>query len=159
MSSGVNFPCLSSRSFCFILQIVVSHTHFHVESNFDAKPLLSLTSLFFFNFADILRTMRTSEDTSVYDKVVNAIFDEEMLSMRDHHQRVGKLPLVGNDTSSLQCTYLDTELCDYVVDVTREVFRQHCAKRLEILPMRLLDDSLQHNRFSFSVKLVLSFIE
>ncbi|KAK9288122.1 hypothetical protein L1049_016570 [Liquidambar formosana] len=95
---------------------------------------------------NFLRTMQTSEDTSIYDKVVNAIFDEEMLNIKDHHQRVGRLQLVGNDTSSIQGTDLDTEFRDHVVEVTRELFRQHCAKRLEILPMRLLDDCPQFNR-------------
>lgn len=94
----------------------------------------------------ILRTMQTSEDRSIYDKVVSSIFDEEMLGMKDHHQRGGRLQPVGNDTSSIQCTDLDTELRDHVVEVTRGVFRKHCAKRLEIVPMRLLDDCPQFNR-------------
>ncbi|KAM4106014.1 hypothetical protein ACB094_04G035100 [Castanea mollissima] len=94
---------------------------------------------------NILRTMQTSEDRSVYDKVVNAIFDEEMLNMKDHHHHAGEMRLAGDDTS-IQYTDLDTEVRDCVVEVTREVFRQHCAKHLEIIPMRLLDDSPQFNR-------------
>lgn len=114
---------------------------------FCCKIITQLDQPFLSNCADFLRTMQTSEDTSIYDKVVNAIFDEEMLNMKDHHQRVGRLQLVGNDTSSIQGTDLDTEFRDHVVEVTRELFRQHCAKRLEILPMRLLDDCPQFNRF------------
>ncbi|GAV69857.1 Pkinase domain-containing protein/RWD domain-containing protein/HGTP_anticodon2 domain-containing protein/tRNA-synt_His domain-containing protein [Cephalotus follicularis] len=94
---------------------------------------------------NILRTMQSSEDTSVYDKVVNAIFDEEMLG-KNHHQPVGRLRMAAHDTLSIQYTDLGTELRDYVVEVTREVYRLHCAKHLEIIPMRLLDDCSQFNR-------------
>ncbi|XP_030938863.1 eIF-2-alpha kinase GCN2 isoform X2 [Quercus lobata] len=94
---------------------------------------------------NILRTMQTSEDRSVYDKVVNAIFDEEMLNVKDHHHHAGEMRLAGDDTS-IQYTDLDTEVRDCVVEVTREIFRQHCARHLEIIPMRLLDDSPQFNR-------------
>ncbi|GLT53271.1 hypothetical protein SLA2020_265540 [Shorea laevis] len=89
--------------------------------------------------------MQISEDRSIYDKVVNAIFDEEMLSMKDHHHHAGRLRLAG-DEASVQYTDLDTEVRDYVVEVTRNVFRQHCAKHLEIIPMRLLEDFPQLNR-------------
>lgn len=91
---------------------------------------------------NILRTMQTSEDTGVYDKVVNAIFDKEMLSAKNL-QHFGRLRLVGDDTSSIQYTDSDTELRDHVSEVTREVFRHHCAKRLEVVPIRLLDDCPQ----------------
>ncbi|XVF65555.1 hypothetical protein PTKIN_Ptkin09bG0258400 [Pterospermum kingtungense] len=95
---------------------------------------------------DILRTMQISEDTSVYDKVVNAIFDEEMLGMKNHQQNVGRLRMVHHDTSSIQFEDVDTELRDYVAEVSREVFKQHCARHLEIVPMRLLDDCPQFYR-------------
>ncbi|KAJ4844021.1 eukaryotic translation initiation factor 2-alpha kinase [Turnera subulata] len=96
----------------------------------------------------ILQSMQTSEDRSVYDKVVNAIFDEEMLSMKNRNQRAGKLRIGRYDTSSIQYADLDTELRDHVVEAAREVFRQHCAKHLEIMPVHLLDDSPQFNRNS-----------
>nr|XP_011457263.1 PREDICTED: probable serine/threonine-protein kinase GCN2 isoform X1 [Fragaria vesca subsp. vesca] len=89
---------------------------------------------------NILRTMQTSEDRTVYDKVLNAIFDEEMLSLKDQQHHDGRLRLAGGDTSAIQYSDLDTEARDYVVEITREVFRQHCAKHLEVIPMRLLDD-------------------
>lgn len=92
--------------------------------------------------------MHTSEDTSIRDKVVNAIFDEEIIGTKGHHEHVGRLKLVKSDTSSIQYTDLDTEIRDQVGEVTTEVFKQHCAKHLEILPMRLLGDSPQFNRFS-----------
>lgn len=79
--------------------------------------------------------MQPSEDRSIYDKVVNAIFDKEMLSLKDHHQ------------SSIQYTDVDTEVRDYVVEVTREVFRQHCAKHIEIIPIHMSDDFPQFNRY------------
>ncbi|XP_020236018.1 eIF-2-alpha kinase GCN2 isoform X2 [Cajanus cajan] len=87
---------------------------------------------------DILRTMQKSEDTSIYDKVLNAIFDEEMLSTK-HIRQVGRLGSVGDNSSSIQYTEFETEVRDYVVEVNREIFRQHCAKHLEISTMRLLD--------------------
>ncbi|TKY67456.1 serine/threonine-protein kinase GCN2 [Spatholobus suberectus] len=96
---------------------------------------------------DILRTMQKSEDTSIYDKVLNAIFDEEMLSTK-HIRHVGRLGSVGvgDNSSSIQYTDFETEVRDSVVDVNREIFRQHCAKHLEISTMRLLDDCPQFNR-------------
>lgn len=90
-----------------------------------------------------LRTMQTSEDTTVYDRVVSSIFDEEMISLRINHQNAGKL--VGNDTST-QYSHIDTSLHDHVTNVTQEVLKQHCAKHLEILPMHLLDDYPELNR-------------
>lgn len=104
--------------------------------------------------ADILRTMQTSEDTSVYDKVVNAIFDKEMLSAKN--LRVGRLRLVGDGTSSIQYTETDTELRDYVGEVTKEVFRHYRAKHLEVVPICLLDDCLQTSRFLFLSNSLLS---
>ncbi|XP_059632903.1 eIF-2-alpha kinase GCN2 isoform X3 [Cornus florida] len=94
----------------------------------------------------ILRTMHTSEDTSIYDKVVNAIFDEELSSTKDHHEHVERLRLLRNDTSSIQYTDSETEARDLVVEFTTEVFRQHCAKRLEIIPLRLLGNCPELNR-------------
>ncbi|XP_023759388.1 eIF-2-alpha kinase GCN2 isoform X1 [Lactuca sativa] len=92
---------------------------------------------------NFLRTMHNSEDTSIYDKVVDAIFSEETLSTKNH----AEIPkLGGNDTSSIQHTDLDTEIRDLVWEVSAAVFKLHCAKRLEIIPMRLLGDSLQFNR-------------
>ncbi|XP_054816173.1 eIF-2-alpha kinase GCN2 isoform X2 [Prosopis cineraria] len=95
---------------------------------------------------DILQTMRTSEDTRIYDKIVNAIFDKEILRARENLRGAGRLGSVGDNNSSIQYTDLETEVRDYVMDVTREVFRQHCAKHLEILTMRLLDDFPDYNR-------------
>ncbi|XP_050379641.1 LOW QUALITY PROTEIN: eIF-2-alpha kinase GCN2-like [Argentina anserina] len=89
---------------------------------------------------NILRTMQTSEDRNVYDKVLNAIFDEEMLSLKDQQHHDGRSRLAGSDTSAIQYADLYTEARDYVVEITREVFRKHCTKHLEVIPIRLLDD-------------------
>ncbi|PON64015.1 hypothetical protein PanWU01x14_127820 [Parasponia andersonii] len=90
--------------------------------------------------------MQTSEDPSIYDKVVTAIFDEETLSIKDQHQLSGRFRLPGGGTSSIQYADLDTEVRDYVTEISKQVFRLHCAKRLEIIPLRLLDDCPQFNR-------------
>ncbi|KAJ1387859.1 Protein kinase domain [Sesbania bispinosa] len=95
--------------------------------------------------ANILRTMQKSEDTSIYDKVLNAIFDEEMLRTK-HIRQVGRLGSVGDNSSSIQYTDLVTEVRDYVVDINREIFKTALCKHLEISTMRLLDDSPQFNR-------------
>lgn len=97
--------------------------------------------------------MKKSEDTSIYDKVVNAIFDQEMLTSKHIHQ-AGSLGTVGDSSSSIQYTDLETEVRDYVVDVSREIFRQHCAKHLEVLTMRLLDDCPQFNRSVFETQIL-----
>lgn len=94
---------------------------------------------------DMLRTMLKSEDRSIYDKVLNAIFDEEMLSSKHIHQ-VGRLESVEDNNSSIQHTDFVTQVRDDVLDVSKDIFRQHCAKHLEISPIRLLDDSPQFNR-------------
>lgn len=99
-------------------------------------------------FADILRTMQTSEDSNIYDKVVNAIFDEEVLSIKDQHNHTGRFRLSGGGTSAIQYAELDTEIRDYVTEISNEVFRKHCARHLEIISMRLSDDCPQFNRLN-----------
>ncbi|OVA04586.1 Protein kinase domain [Macleaya cordata] len=95
---------------------------------------------------DILRAMQSPEDTHVYEKVVQKIFDEERLMMRAHRQHGVRLKLARDVSSFIQYTESDTELRDYVIDIAKEVFRLHCGKRMEITPMRLLDDCQQLNR-------------
>ncbi|KMT15732.1 hypothetical protein BVRB_3g057120 isoform A [Beta vulgaris subsp. vulgaris] len=89
---------------------------------------------------NFLRTMQSSEDTSVYDKVVSALFNEEMLASRSSHHQSERLKLVGDVASVAQYSDVETELRDYVVDASREVFKRHCAKHLELIPLRLMDD-------------------
>ncbi|XP_024012818.1 eIF-2-alpha kinase GCN2 isoform X2 [Eutrema salsugineum] len=92
---------------------------------------------------NILRIMQTSEDSSVYDRVVKVIFDEEVLEMKSHQSSRSR---VCADDSYAQYTEMETELRDYVIEITKEVFRQHCAKHLEVIPMRLLGDCPQFSR-------------
>lgn len=89
--------------------------------------------------------MQTSEDSSVYDRVVNGIFDEEVLEMKSHQSSRSR---VCADDSYVQYSEMDTELRDYVVEFTKEVFRQHCAKHLEVIPMRLLGECPQFSRYT-----------
>lgn len=96
-------------------------------------------------FDNMLRTMQTSEDTKVYDKVVNAIFDENILSLKYSYPHMTRMKLLGEDTS-IQYTDVVTEQRDHVVAVAREVFRLYCFKHLEIIPMRLLDDLPEFNK-------------
>ncbi|CAA0833246.1 Probable serine/threonine-protein kinase GCN2 [Striga hermonthica] len=95
---------------------------------------------------NLLRTIHSSEDTSVYEKLVSAIFDEEMLSTKENHENVGRLKLVEDDTSSIIFTDVDTANRDLVIDIAKEVYRKHCAKHLEIVPVRILGDGQQFNR-------------
>lgn len=91
--------------------------------------------------------MRTSEDTRVYDKVVNAIFDEESLMMKDQQQHADRSKLDGNVDPYISCTEFGAELRDHIVDVTTEVFGQHCGKHLEFDSMHMLYDQPYLIRF------------
>lgn len=72
-----------------------------------------------------------------------------MLNTKDSHENVGKLKLVRDDTSSILFNDVDTANRDLVFEVALEVCRTHCAKHLEVLPMRILGDFTQLNRYSF----------
>lgn len=89
--------------------------------------------------------MHTSDDTSIRDKVVNAIFDEEMVGPKARQENYDAPKLIEHD-SSIQYTELDTAVRDQIVEFTIEVFKQHCAKHMEILPMQLLGSSSQLER-------------
>eukprot|EP00268_Persea_americana_P003306 TRINITY_DN10996_c0_g1_i6.p1 TRINITY_DN10996_c0_g1~~TRINITY_DN10996_c0_g1_i6.p1 ORF type:complete len:1275 (-),score=277.01 TRINITY_DN10996_c0_g1_i6:717-4541(-) len=94
---------------------------------------------------DILRTIQTAEDTYVYDRVVSTIFDEERFTLKAHRHHGGR-GKVTDESSFIQYTELDTELRDHAIEIAREVFRQHGAVRIEIAPMRILDDYQHFNR-------------
>ncbi|PIA29619.1 hypothetical protein AQUCO_05800029v1 [Aquilegia coerulea] len=100
---------------------------------------------------DILRTIQSPEDSRVYEKVVQAIFDEERLIMKSLRQYGERVEFYRGDSFFVQYTELETELRDLVIEFAKEVFRQHNAKRLEIIPMRLLDD---YHRNRNTVKLL-----
>ncbi|CAL9184454.1 eIF-2-alpha kinase GCN2-like isoform X2 [Musa acuminata AAA Group] len=95
---------------------------------------------------DILRTIQTSEDTYVYDRVVSTIFDEERLITKYHYQQSGSANMTRDDPSFVQHAQFDTGFKDIVVAVSKEIFKQHCAKRFEISPLRILDGCYTFNR-------------
>ncbi|GAA0140422.1 non-receptor serine/threonine protein kinase [Lithospermum erythrorhizon] len=88
----------------------------------------------------MLRTIHNSEDTSIYDKIVKALFDAEMLRKKDHQESIERLKLDGNDTSSFIISDVETDKRDQIVEVATEMFRQHCAKHLEVIPMLISGD-------------------
>ncbi|KAG0458554.1 hypothetical protein HPP92_023711 [Vanilla planifolia] len=87
---------------------------------------------------DILRALQSSDDSYVYDRVVSSIFDMKRLVMMTHHLENSSSKMIRDEPSFLQYTEVDTELQDNVIEVTKDVFRQHGAKRLEVVPMRIL---------------------
>ncbi|XP_020589730.1 eIF-2-alpha kinase GCN2 isoform X2 [Phalaenopsis equestris] len=91
---------------------------------------------------DILRALQSSEDSYIYDRVVSSIFDLERLEMKAPHLHGGSLKLVKDAPTFLQYAEADTELQDSAIEITKEVFSQHGARRLEISPMRIIDEVL-----------------
>ncbi|XP_047255023.1 eIF-2-alpha kinase GCN2 isoform X5 [Capsicum annuum] len=94
---------------------------------------------------DILRTIHASDDTGAYEKVVNAIFNEDTFNTKGHNTNLESLKVDGRDTSCILFTDLQTESRDHVVEIATEVFRRHCAKHLEIIPVRMLGECPQPN--------------
>lgn len=78
---------------------------------------------------------------------MSAIFDEDKLSTKDSQENVGRVKSVQDGISSIIFTDVDTAHRDLVVDIAREAYRQHGAKHLEILPMRILGEGQQVNRY------------
>ncbi|KAL0910004.1 hypothetical protein M5K25_020925 [Dendrobium thyrsiflorum] len=104
---------------------------------------------------DVLRALQSSDDSYVYDRVVSSIFDMKRLVVKALHLHGGSSKQIRDEPSFLQYTELDTELQDNAIEITKEVFRQHGAKRLEISPMRILDGYQPVNRWN-TVKLLTS---
>ncbi|PHU03061.1 hypothetical protein BC332_28312 [Capsicum chinense] len=94
---------------------------------------------------DFIRTIHASDDTGAYEKVVNAIFNEDTFNTKGHNTNLESLKVDGRDTSCILFTDLQTESRDHVVEIATEVFRRHCAKHLEIIPMRMLGECPQPN--------------
>lgn len=103
----------------------------------------------------MLTLMHTSEDSSIYDKVVSSIFDKETIGTENNYQQTGGLKISGDHGSPFQYADLKTEIRDHVIETTKEVFKQHCAKHLEIIPLHLSGDCPQFKMYS-SLKLFLS---
>ncbi|XP_060216255.1 eIF-2-alpha kinase GCN2 isoform X2 [Lycium barbarum] len=89
---------------------------------------------------NILRTIHASDDTGIYDKIVNAIFNEDTLNTKGHNTNLESSKVAGRDTSCILFTDLQTESRDHVVEIATEIFRRHCAKHLEIIPVRMLGE-------------------
>ncbi|KAG9447065.1 hypothetical protein H6P81_013193 [Aristolochia fimbriata] len=99
---------------------------------------------------DILRTIQTADDTYVYDRVVSTIFDERRLTLKSNRQHAGRGKM-NNEQFFMQYTEFDTSLRDNVIEVTKDVFRRHGAKRMEIAPLHLLDENHQSDRKSIKL--------
>ncbi|PIN15987.1 eIF-2alpha kinase GCN2 [Handroanthus impetiginosus] len=93
---------------------------------------------------NVSRIIYSSEDTSFCGKIVSTILSA-------HNENVGRVKSVRDDTSSIISTDVDTAYSDLVFDNAVEVCRQHCAKHLEIMPMRMLGDCPQVNRNTVQV--------
>lgn len=65
--------------------------------------------------------------------------------MKSSRQHDSSAKMMMNE-SFTQSTELDTEIRDTVVEISKEVFKRHCAKRLEISPLNILDGSYPFNR-------------
>jgi translation initiation factor 2-alpha kinase 4 len=80
--------------------------------------------------------IQTPEDTYVYDRVISTIFNEERLiaKMQCQHESSKK----STDNS---------ELLDSIIEVAKEVFKRHCAKRFQISPLHTLERNFTENRY------------
>ncbi|KAK3142214.1 hypothetical protein QOZ80_4BG0343710 [Eleusine coracana subsp. coracana] len=87
---------------------------------------------------DVLRMIQTPEDTYVYDRVISTIFNEDRLIAKSQCQ---------HESSKKPTTNIDnSELLDTIIEVAKEVFKRHCAKRFQVSPLHTLDDSFTDNR-------------
>jgi translation initiation factor 2-alpha kinase 4 len=82
--------------------------------------------------------IQTPEDTYVYDRVISTIFDEERLIAKTQCQ------LEGSKKST--CKSDNSELLDSIIEVSKEVFKRHCAKRFQISPLHTLEGKFTENR-------------
>ncbi|GJN27194.1 hypothetical protein PR202_gb15192 [Eleusine coracana subsp. coracana] len=82
--------------------------------------------------------IQTPEDTYVYDRVISTIFNEDRLIAKSQCQ---------HESSKKPTTNIDnSELLDTIIEVAKEVFKRHCAKRFQVSPLHTLDDSFTDNR-------------
>uniref|UniRef100_A0A0E0KS85 non-specific serine/threonine protein kinase n=1 Tax=Oryza punctata TaxID=4537 RepID=A0A0E0KS85_ORYPU len=87
---------------------------------------------------DVLRMIQTPEDTYVYDRVISTIFDEERLIAKTQCQHEGSKKSTGKSDNS--------ELLDSIIEVSKEIFKRHCAKRFQISPLHTLEGKFTENR-------------
>eukprot|EP01018_Ginkgo_biloba_P015528 Gb_22304 [translate_table: standard] len=101
---------------------------------------------------DVLRTIQSAEDTYVFDRVISAIFDEERVIMKSQHHHGGREKLKTDVLDYLHTA--EPEFEDHIVELAKEVFRQHGAHRFQSKCLRVIDDPLLSN--SQAVKLLSS---
>ena len=82
--------------------------------------------------------IQTPEDTYVYDRVISTIFNEDRL--------VAKMQCQHESSKKSICKNDNSELLDSIIEVSKEVFKQHCAKRFQISPLHSLDGKFTENR-------------
>ncbi|KAL6650949.1 hypothetical protein ACP70R_009874 [Stipagrostis hirtigluma subsp. patula] len=87
---------------------------------------------------DVLRMIQTPEDTYVYDRVISTIFNEDRLIAKMQCQHESSKKPIGNIDNS--------ELLDTIIEVAKEVFKRHCAKRFQISPLHTLEGNFTENR-------------
>lgn len=86
-------------------------------------------------WSDILRTIQNAEDTTVYDQVVAAIFDDQRLAekaeLADRLRTKSKphFPIVKK-----------VRVQEWVIDSVKEVFTRHGAGPVESSEISVLDD-------------------
>ncbi|KAJ1271678.1 hypothetical protein BS78_06G144600 [Paspalum vaginatum] len=86
---------------------------------------------------DVLRMIQTPEDTYVYDRVISTIFNKNGLSSKMGQHESSKKSTGTTDNS---------ELLDTIIEVAKEVFKRHCAKRFQISPLHTLEGNFTENR-------------
>ncbi|PAN38837.1 hypothetical protein PAHAL_7G201600 [Panicum hallii] len=87
---------------------------------------------------DVLRMIQTPEDTYVYDRVISTIFNEDRLIAKTQCQHESSKKSTANTDNS--------ELLDTIIEVAKEVFKRHCAKRFQISPLHTLEGNFTENR-------------
>jgi len=86
--------------------------------------------------------IQTPEDTYVYDRVISTIFNEDRLISKMQCQHESSKKSTGNIDNS--------ELLDTIIEVTKEVFKRHCAKRFQISPLHTLEGNFTEKRYVIS---------
>ncbi|KAJ3680725.1 hypothetical protein LUZ60_017003 [Juncus effusus] len=93
---------------------------------------------------------RTENDTGgraqqVYDRVVSTIFNEERLINKITNNNEGQSKITTSNHIQ-RGDQVDFEFRDVVCDVSKEVFKQHCAEKVDGSPLRFLDGTFPFNR-------------
>jgi translation initiation factor 2-alpha kinase 4 len=97
----------------------------------------------FFLSTDILRTIQSAEDTTVYDQVVATIFDDERVTANAERISRG-----GTKLKSTLSSVKVIGVQDRVLDCVKDVFMRHGASPIECASISLLDNPHQLNRLA-----------